>query len=91
MNIKKKIIPRLEIKSGNLVKGIRMEGLRVISKNLEIYLKKYEGEFPKRYANDCFKFMGYTHDEAMKIIDKFRPEHLWKKKNNKWIRKQEIF
>jgi N-acetyl sugar amidotransferase len=69
-----------EIRNGHIT---REEGVNLC--------KKYEGEFPKRYANDCFKFMGYTHDEAMKIIDKFRPEHLWKKKNNKWIRKQEIF
>ncbi len=41
MNIKKKIIPRLEIKSGNLIKGIRMEGLRVVSKDLKSYIKKY--------------------------------------------------
>ena len=41
MDIKKKIIPRLEIKSGNLVKGIRMEGLRIVNKDLELYVKKY--------------------------------------------------
>ena len=41
LNIKKKIIPRLEIKNGNLIKGMRMEGLRVISNNLEPVIKKY--------------------------------------------------
>ena len=41
MDIKKRIIPRLEIKSGNLVKGIRMEGLRVVNKNPELHVKKY--------------------------------------------------
>ena len=35
--------------------------------------------------------MGYSHSEALEIIDKFRPNHLWKKSKNKWIRKQEIF
>ena len=69
-----------EIRNGHIT---REEGVNLC--------KKYEGEFPKRYANDCFKFMGYSHEEAIKIIDKFRPEHLWEKKNNKWIRKQEIF
>ena len=53
--------------------------------------KKFEGEFPKRYAQDCFDFMGYSYEEANNIIDKFRPDHLWEKKKNKWIRKQEIF
>ena len=41
MNIEKKIIPRLEIKNGNLIKGIRMEGLRVLSNNPESAIKKY--------------------------------------------------
>jgi cyclase len=41
MNINKKIIPRLEIKNGNLIKGMRMEGLRVVSNNPSLYIKKY--------------------------------------------------
>ncbi len=41
MNIKKKIIPRLEIKDGKLIKGMRMEGLRVVSANLEPIIKRY--------------------------------------------------
>ncbi len=53
--------------------------------------KKYEGEVPTRYLKDCFKFMKITDLEGWKIIDKFRPKHLWKKnKQNKWIRKQEL-
>ena len=41
MNIKKKIIPRLEIKDGNLIKGIRIEGLKVLSRDLTPIIKKY--------------------------------------------------
>lgn len=41
MSIKNKIIPRLEIKNGNLIKGIRMDGLRVLSSNLTPIIKKY--------------------------------------------------
>ena len=47
MNIEKKIIPRLEIKNGNLIKGIRMEGLRVLTNNLEPLVKKYLKMSPK--------------------------------------------
>jgi hypothetical protein len=42
--------------------------------------KKFEGEFPKRYAQDCFDFMGYSYKEAIEIIDKFRPVIYGKKK-----------
>ena len=41
MNIKKKIISRLEIKNGNLIKGMRMEGLKVLSHDLEPIIKRY--------------------------------------------------
>ena len=69
-----------EIRNGHIT---RDEGINLC--------KKFEGEFPKRYAKDCFDFMGYSFKEAIEIIDKFRPDHLWKKNKNKWIRKQEIF
>ena len=41
MNLNRKIIPRLEIKNGNLIKGVRMEGLRVLSNNLNPFIKSY--------------------------------------------------
>ena len=69
-----------EIRNGHIT---REEGVNLC--------KKFEGEFPKRYAQDCFNFMGFTYKEAYEIIDKFRPSHLWEKKKNKWKRKQEIF
>ncbi len=68
-----------EIRNGHITKE---EGINLC--------KKFEGEFPRRYAQDCFDFMGYTYEEANKIIDKFRPSHLWKKKKNIWKRKQQI-
>ena len=69
-----------EIRNGHIT---REEGINLC--------RKFEGEFPTRYAKDCFDFMGYSQSEALEIIDKFRPKHLWKKSKNKWIRKQEIF
>ena len=41
MSIEKKIIPRFEIKNGNLIKGMRMEGLKVLSNDLEPLVKRY--------------------------------------------------
>ena len=69
-----------EIRNGHIT---REEGVNLC--------KKFEGEFPERYAQDCFDFMGYSYNEANEIIDKFRPSHLWEKKSNKWKRKQQIF
>ena len=52
--------------------------------------KKFEGEYPKRYINDCYKFMDLSVKEAENIIDKFRSPHLWEKRKNKWLRLQEL-
>ena len=68
-----------EIRSGHIT---REEALMLC--------RKYEGEVPKRYINDCFKFMGLSKSEAWEIIDKFRSPHLWENVNNKWKRLQEL-
>ena len=57
-----------EIRSGHIT---RDEGIRLC--------KKFEGEYPKRYINDCFSFMKLTELEANNIIDKFE-HHIFGKK-----------
>ena len=52
--------------------------------------KKFEGEVPRRYLKDCFRFMQLSETEAFKIIDGFRSPHLWKKVKSKWLRHQEL-
>ena len=37
-----RIIPRLEVKSGNLIKGMRMEGLRIVDNPIDRAIKYYE-------------------------------------------------
>lgn len=68
-----------EIRSGHIT---RDEGIKLC--------KKFEGEYPKRYIKDCFKFMKLDEVEANRIIDKFRPHHLWKKTKKGWKRLQEL-
>ena len=34
--------------------------------------------------------MGFSLEEAWSVIDKFRSPHLWKKRNSKWERLQEL-
>ena len=53
-------------------------------------IRKYEGEIPKRYFEDCLKFMDISKYEAKKIIDNARPDHLWKNIKNKWARLQDL-
>ncbi len=70
-----------EIRNGHIT---REEGIML--------LKKYEGEYPKRYLDDCYNFMNIGKEEANKIIDSFRPDHLWEKsQSGQWKLKEKLF
>tara|TARA_B100000787_G_C16197923_1_gene302337 strand:+ start:4564 stop:5673 length:1110 start_codon:yes stop_codon:yes gene_type:complete len=57
----------------------RQEGVSLV--------KKYDGEFPKKYFNEFLEFCSLTDDQFEKICDKWRMSQAWTKKNNKWVRK----
>ncbi len=54
----------------------RSEGIKLV--------KKYDGEFPKKYFQEFLDYTNLKENEYWKIIDDARPSHLWIKKNNKW-------
>ncbi len=45
-------------------------------------VKKYDGEFPKKYFKDFLNFTKLSEEEFFEIVDRFRPSHLWKKEGN---------
>jgi len=64
-------------------------------------VKKYDGEFPKRFEKELWQYLSINKNEFpksfkmfkhpkmdrsyfMKLADKFRSPHLWKKVGNKW-------
>jgi len=47
-------------------------------------IKKFDGEFPERYANEFCKYIGITMDDFYKTVDSFRSPHLWSKKSGEW-------
>ena len=55
----------------------REEGIKLMN--------KYEGEFPKKYFKDFLDYLDINEKEFWTVVDKWRPKHLWTKKNNKWI------
>ena len=62
-----------EIRNSHITKE---EGLALI--------EKFDGEYPKRYENEFFDYVGLTKKETLDIIDSFRPEHIWNKKSGEW-------
>ncbi len=53
-------------------------------------VKKYDQEFPDVFFKEFLEYISVSESEFWNIIDKFRPEHLWRKENNKWILKHTI-
>lgn len=53
-------------------------------------MKKYEGEFPKKYFKDFLEYLDLNEKDFWQIVDKWRPKHLWYKNNNKWKFKENI-
>ena len=43
-------------------------------------VKKYDGEFPKKYFKDFLKYLEIDEEEFWEIVDSWRLEHLWQKK-----------
>ncbi len=47
-------------------------------------IKKYDGEFPKHYFSEIMKYYNIREDHFIKLCDKFRSPHLWKRIGKKW-------
>lgn len=53
-------------------------------------VKRFDGEFPKKYFKDFLQYIDITEERFWKIIDAFRPSHLWEKVNGEWKLKQQV-
>ena len=63
----------------------------ITRKEALLLMKKYDGEFPKKYFKEFLKYINITEKEYWRIIYKARPKHLWKKKAGKWILKKKVW
>lgn len=69
-----------EIRDGHLV---REEGVALV--------KRYDGEFPKRYFAEFLEYIGITEEQFWKVADGFRPPHLWEKSGGDWKLKHAVY
>ena len=53
-------------------------------------VKKYDGEFPKKYYKKFLEYCNFSNDEFLKICDTWRADHLWTKKSGKWKLKKQV-
>ena len=47
-------------------------------------VKKFDGEFPDIYIDEILKYLDIKKDIFLKICDKFRQNHIWKKTKSGW-------
>ena len=69
-----------EVRNGDIT---RDEGIRLV--------KRFDGEAPHIYQNECLEYMQLSQDQFDKIIDSFRTKHLWVKRNGEWELKSPIW
>ena len=53
-------------------------------------VRKYDSETPSKYLEDMLSYMNINSDIFWEIIDKNRPNNLWKKENNNWVLSNQI-
>lgn len=46
--------------------------------------KKFDGEFPERYAQDVMDYLDMDLDYFVRLCEKFRSPHLWKMEGGEW-------
>ncbi|OVE80233.1 LPS biosynthesis protein PseA [bacterium J17] len=62
-----------EIRNGDIT---RDEGVRLI--------KRFDGEFPEMYLDDCLEYMQLSRDRFFEVIEEARTPHLWKEVSGEW-------
>jgi N-acetyl sugar amidotransferase len=62
-----------EIRDGKIT---RQEGVALV--------KRYDHEFPKKYYQEFLEFCSITDKEVHEVIDSWRSDHIWRKKNSEW-------
>ncbi len=53
---------------------------------------RYDGEFPKKYFQDCLEYMDISEEKFWEIVDSFRKRapHLWEQVNGEWTLKKRV-
>ena len=47
-------------------------------------ISSFRSEFPSRHLQACLDSMDIDEDYFWQVVDKFRPAHLWERKDGEW-------
>ncbi len=68
-----------EIRDGKIT---REEGIALV--------KRYDGEFPRKYFADFLQYCSITEEQFYEVIDSWRSSHIWQKVQDEWKLKKSI-
>ena len=54
-------------------------------------IKRFDGEFPEIYQQQCLEYMGITQERFLEVIEEFRTPHLWDETPSGWALKKPIW
>ena len=54
-------------------------------------VRKYDSEFPKKYYELFLEYCDINEKEFIDIVDSWRSDHIWTKKNNQWVLRKPIW
>jgi N-acetyl sugar amidotransferase len=54
-------------------------------------VKRYDGEFPKKYFSEFLNYLGITEDDFNAVVDSWRSPLLWEKAGNDWRLKHAVY
>jgi len=69
-----------EIRDGKIT---REEGVALV--------KKYDGEFPKKYFAEFLEFIGIDEETFWEAVDCWRSDHIWRHENGEWNLRYPIY
>lgn len=53
-------------------------------------VKRYDGEFPRKHFGEFLEYLGMSESHFWRVVDRYRPEHLWEQANGTWNLKHGI-
>jgi N-acetyl sugar amidotransferase len=62
---------------------LREEGVALV--------KRFDGEFPDRYFKEIMEYLEIRPEEFVRMCDKARSPHLWKKEGNDWMLRHAVW
>ena len=54
-------------------------------------VKRYDGEFPKKYFKEFLEYLDITEDHFWEVVDSYRLPHIWQQVNGNWSLKKTVF